>query len=274
MAASTSIQSKWRSHADIKTYTSIRCKVIALQCFVRQLIARDVKKQLLKERRIMEAEMTTKMAAAWRRYHCQTMYKNDIRCIIICQSVVRRRTAIEELHVLKSERDSAVALQCFVRQLIARDVMEQLLKERRIMEAEMTTKMAAAWRRYHCQTMYKNDIRCIIICQSVVRRRTAIEELHVLKSERDTAAATIIEAEVRSFLARRRLMRIKCSAILLQSLVRGMIAFEEVEMLREQRFMLRSESATKIAAIWRSYYLRTGYIVVLRGMNYLFVSWC
>eukprot|EP00956_Cyclotella_meneghiniana_P016210 scaffold25497_cov68-Cyclotella_meneghiniana.AAC.1 len=26
MAASTSIQSKWRSHADIKTYTSIRCK--------------------------------------------------------------------------------------------------------------------------------------------------------------------------------------------------------------------------------------------------------
>ena len=48
MAASTSIQSKWRSHADIKTYTSIRCKVIALQCFVRQLIARDVMKQLLK----------------------------------------------------------------------------------------------------------------------------------------------------------------------------------------------------------------------------------
>lgn len=133
------------------------------------------------------------------------------------------------------------------------------------MEAKMTTKIATAWRRYHCQIVYRDDLRRIILCQSMVRSRAPIKELNALRLERDTAAATIIEAEARCFLARTRLMRIKCSAILLQSLVRGMIAFEELEILREERFMLETESATKITAVWRSYYLRTGYIIVLKA---------
>jgi hypothetical protein len=48
-----------------------------------------------------------------------------------------------------------------------------------------------------------------------------------------------------------------------------MIAFEELELLREERRMLEEQEATKIAAVWRSYYIRTGYVIVLKGMRYL-----
>lgn len=219
--------------------------------------------------------MTTTISSYWRRYYLQRLYKKKRAAIVKHEREMAASTAIQskwrshaDTKTYSSIRCKVIALQCFVRQLIALNVMEQLLEEKRIMEAKMTTKIATAWRRYHCQTVYKDDLRRIILCQSMVRSRAPIKELNALRLERDTAAATIIEAEARCFLARTRLMRIKCSAILLQSLVRGMIAFEELEILREKRFMLETESATKITAVWRSYYLRTGYIIVLKGMDY------
>lgn len=212
--------------------------------------------------------------------------------IIIVQSLIRRHAAQNEAAIMRHERDTAaatvlqaryrshhatktyqsvlrkiVAIQCFVRHFTAVRVLNELKEQRRILEAEMTTKIASAWRKYHCQCVYKRAVANVIISQSIVRRHAAIKELNLLKFERDTAAATVIETEMRAYLARKHYEQVRCSTILLQSLVRQMIAYNELEELREERIMLEEYCAMRIAAVWRSYYTRTGYIIVLKGMH-------
>lgn len=60
-------------------------------------------------------------------------------------------------------------------------------------------------------------------------------------------------------------MRLKSSAILLQSLVRRRAASRCLDLLKEERRRLEAESVTRISSVWRSYQVRTGYIIVLKG---------
>jgi myosin heavy subunit len=208
------------------------------------------------------------------------------------QSLIRRHAARNKAAIMRHERDTAaatilqakyrsfhatktyksvmrkiIAIQCFVRQFIALRMLNKLKEERRILEDEMTTKIATTWRRHHYQCVYKRAVENVIICQSIVRRHAAIEELNLLKFQRDTAVATLIETEVRAYIARKHYKQMRSSTILLQSLVRQMIAYNELEELRYEKMMLEEYCATRIAAVWRSYYTRTGYIIVLKGMH-------
>lgn len=216
--------------------------------------------------------------------------------IITVQSVIRRRLADDRVEIIRHERDTAaatiiqakyrsyhsthiyqsilskiIAIQCLTRQFIAQRVLNGLKEERRIMEAEMTTKITAAWRRHHCQSVYRRTIKQIILCQSTIRRFASVKELNQLKFQRDTAAATAIETKARAYLAKRHYLQIKGSAVVWQSLVRKMVAYNKLEKLRHERRLLEEREATRITSVWRSYYVRTGYMIVLKGV---FLPFC
>ena len=197
-------------------------------------------------------------------------YKRDTAASTIIQARYRSYQATKQYTLILHK---VLILQCCVRQQMAFQKLVQLKKERHILEVAMSTRITTLWRKYNCQTMFMRTVQCIIVCQSIVRRYASIQELNELKFQRDTVAAIKLQSMVRTYLARKHFVKVKSSTIFLQSLYRQWIAFNELEDLKEERRLLEERSVTLIAAVWRSYGIRTGYVIVLKGMILVFCCW-
>ncbi|KAL7517369.1 hypothetical protein ACHAWX_002297 [Stephanocyclus meneghinianus] len=234
--------------------------------------------------------MATKISSVWRKYISRILYNRSLKDLIVVQSLARANAARNMAKVMRYERNMAAAtviqakwrtimtknhlvnvrrmvvlLQCFVRKTVASMKLEHLKSEKRRFQAEMATRIASAWKKFHCQSAFKRTVRCVIVCQSTLRHFLAVRTLAVLRQIRDMATATRIETEVRRFLVWKQFMRLKSSAILLQSLVRRRAASRCLDLLKEERRRLEAESVTRISSVWRSYQVRTGYIIVLKA---------
>ena len=181
----------------------------------------------------------------------------------ILQARSRSFLAIKQYSIIHSK---ILVIQCWARQRMACQVLNQLKVQRHILHMKMATRITTLWRRHYCQSIYQTTVHKIIHCQSTIRRFAAIQELHQLQFQRDTLAATTLQSAIRSHLARSHFHQVKSKTIFLQSLYRQWIAYNELEDLKEERRLLEKRSATMITAVWRSYCVRTGYIIVLKGV--------
>jgi myosin heavy subunit len=211
--------------------------------------------------------------------------------VVLIQSVVRQFLAQRKVQAmcLRAERAAAtmiqakwrsvasakqyvdtkskvVLLQCFVRQMMATIRLNQLQEEKRVMQAAMATRISTAWRRAHCQAVFKNTVKSIIECQLIVRTFLAWKLLARLKHDVEVDAATCIQSEARGYLAREHFMKLKCSAIVVQSTARRLAAVRKLHYLRWRRILLKKDKATKIAAVWKGFRVRSSYILVLLGL--------
>jgi hypothetical protein len=213
--------------------------VVLIQSVFRQFVAQRKVRAMGLEAEIVAA---TNIQAKWRCVAGAKAYANTQRNIVL--------------------------LQCFVRQTLATRKLDQLQEEKRVLKASMATRISSAWRRAHCQTSYKNTVKCIIDCQLIARTFLASKILARLKDDLDMAAAICIQSEARRYIAREHFMKLKCSAIVVQSLARMRVALRELHCLSWRRILLKEEKASKIAAVWKGFRVRSSYIVVLLGEYY------
>lgn len=81
MAAATVIQAKWRTIMTKNHLVNVRRMVVLLQCFVRKTVASMKLEHLKSEKRRFQAEMATRIASAWKKFHCQSAFKRTVRCM-------------------------------------------------------------------------------------------------------------------------------------------------------------------------------------------------
>eukprot|EP00804_Cyclotella_cryptica_P025108 CCRYP_012969-RA/>CCRYP_012969-RA protein AED:0.02 eAED:0.02 QI:209/1/1/1/1/1/4/766/466 len=298
VTSATKIKAAWRTYHHRSEYKLSVKNLTICQSLVRCYLARkrvegmrhELLLALATEKQVKESTMATKISSTWRRYSSKMLYERVVKDLIVVQSLARVNAARKKVEKMRYERNVAAAtviqakwrailatnhfvdvqskvilLQCFVRKTVALIKLEQLKEEKRIIKAQMATKISSAWKMSQCQTAYKCTVRCVVVWQCIVRRFLAVRTLATLRHERDIAAATRIATEVRSFVVRKHFVRLKSSTMLLQSLVRRYAASRLLDLLKEERRRLVAESATKISSVWRSHYVRTGYIIVLKG---------
>lgn len=180
-------------------------------------------------------------------------FQKDVAAATVIQA--QWRNALEAKHYATTQR-STVTIQCFARRVLAFVQFNQLKEDWRLLKEDAATKMSSEWKRFRCQAAFKRTVKCIIAAQSIARRFLAIKTLERIKYERVEKAATRIESKVRGFVARKHFMNA-------QSLARE---HSRLHMMW-QRQLMEEKHASKIAAVWKGFRVRSGYIVVLLGKN-------
>lgn len=211
--------------------------------------------------------------------------------VILIQAVVRRYAAQKKTEAISRKVDMAAAaviqtkwrsvvlikqyshtkqnivkLQSFIRQVLASFQYSRLKEKKYLMMEKMATKISSTWRRRYNQVAFKSTVETIIILQSLIRRFSATKTLESLEHQRNVEAATRIQSMARGLLAERHFMKLKSRVILIQALVRRRGALHQLHCLYWQHKMMEEIKATKIAAVWKGFRVRSGYIVVVLGM--------
>lgn len=189
----------------------------------------------------------TKIQSAWRGYTAKLNYQFDIVDIIIVQSIVRRRAAIQ---------------------------LVRNMRNRKVNEAATT--IQKYWRSYDCTMNYLHCIADILIAQSVVRRWIAIRHVNDYRDSLYFEMSMRIQMCVRSWLARTRVKKERAARaiqktwrgfwcysdyvftladiIVVQKTVRGHQARKRAAIMAQQRDEQRQrDSAIMIQKTWRGY---------------------
>jgi hypothetical protein len=97
-----------------------------------------------------------------------------------------------------------------------------------------------------------------IVCQSMTRRYLAGRQVKLLRLERQSSSAAIIQAKWRAFVASELLAQIRLKVVLLQSIVRGWRS--------KKYFSQYMKASISIASVWRRHRNETLYRKIIRGM--------
>lgn len=170
----------------------------------------------------------TQIQSAFRRHRSQIEFWIDLSDIVVCQSVVRRFSALK----LCSKLKSAIIIQ-------------------------------ATWRRFLASEYYILVLSDVIVCQSVVRRRIAVMKYNDLLVRRDVAAVAIQKIH-RGFSTRIKYLIVVADVMLIQSLVRRRIALKELFILRQIQWSKEEVAATTIQTAYRGYIATVDYFVKRR----------
>ena len=127
------------------------------------------------------------------------------------------------------------------------------------------TVIQAKWRARSVARHYHAEQQKIVRLQCFARQMQAYQILHGLKEERKVAAVTVMQSKARAYHTRQKFLILKSSTILVQSLARRRAISGYLDDLKAEQRMLEIEKATKIAAVWRGFNVRSGYIFVLLG---------
>ncbi|RUS79093.1 hypothetical protein EGW08_013146 [Elysia chlorotica] len=168
---------------------------------------------------------------------------------------------------LSRKRTATVCLQMAWRRTQAKRVLAGLRHERDSKAATTLTKFA---RRFLCQQKYLRMKNACIVMQKNWRKMAAQMELERLKRERDerlarlhfekeTNAATLIQASLRGFLCRKNFLKLKNRCVLIQSQWRRCLAVRQVSSLRAQR---NEKAAVVISKHLKGYLARRKFCVL------------
>ena len=187
----------------------------------------------------------------------------DLYSITVVQSVVRRFLA---LNVAVDRLSSIIAIQAWYRGIRARRNADEKLYS--------AIAIQSAWRRYMCQMTYQFDVIDIIIVQSIVRRRQAIQlrkKTAVNKKYMDAqlerqTSATKIQSCWRSYSAQVQMLMTIVNIIVIQSVWRRR-SVEKIYKPHLNRIKLAKErkmnnAATKIQSAWRGFSVYSGYTII------------
>lgn len=207
-----------------------------------------------------------KIQATWRGFTTLDQYMQTILDVVVVQSLIRRWMATECLQGLREEK--------------------------RLAEDSAATIIASAWRGYICNSDYKRTVEgkpscfslgttnihfnltCnifwivlhaadIILCQSIARRNNALSQAAVLRNDNRKRAAISIQSSWRSYSAETQYLQTVVDIIVIQSVVRKMIAARHFESLLVEKRLAEDAAATKIAARWRARVATDAFILTL-----------
>lgn len=227
----TIVQSVVRRFLTINKAVDRLSSIIAIQAWYRGIRAREAA-----EDRFYSA---IAIQSTWRRYMCQMTYQFDIIDIIIVQSIVRRRQALQ----LRKKTAAVVRIQTLARAIIARNkfVAKKSMHDL-VTRHTSATKIQTCWRSYSAQVKMLMTIVNIIVIQSVWRRR-AVEKLYKPHLHRLKLAK-----ERKRYNA----------ATKIQSAWRGFTDFSGYTIIRYE-----NQAATIIQSQWRGYLHSTNYCIML-----------
>eukprot|EP00956_Cyclotella_meneghiniana_P031761 scaffold84521_cov70-Cyclotella_meneghiniana.AAC.1 len=274
VAAASTIQSKWRAFEASQVLAVLRHESIIFRSTQYRNIHRTA---------------VTKISASWRRYSATKRFQN-IRRVILSQSIVRRYIASNEASLRRHESQVAYATSIqskwrayeaskqfalsrqrviliqsitrmqfamkylYIHQMFATEISaawrRSLAVKSFMRSREAATKITSFYRRIKCLVNYRQVMRGVIICQNIARRRKA-------RKEQSAAAAKTIQANWRAFIVSMQFVIMIRGFILLQSNHRRRLA--------EKQIRLQDEAALKIGQIWRKYSARMLYTSIIQA---------
>jgi hypothetical protein len=227
----TIVQSVVRRFLAINVAVDRLSSIIAIQAWWRGIRARDAA-----DERYYSA---LAIQSTWRRYMCQMTYQFDIIDIIIVQSIVRRRQALQ----LRKKTAAVVRIQALGRAIIAKNKFEAAKSMHDLVVRQTSaTKIQTCWRSYSAQVNMLMTIVNIIVIQSLWRRR-AVEKIYKPHLHRIKLAK-----ERKRYNA----------ATKIQSAWRGFSDFSAYTIIRYE-----NQAATIIQSQWRAYLHSTNYCIML-----------
>ena len=167
----------------------------------------------------------------------------DLYNITVVQSIARRRAAIK---ASEDRYRSICTIQALWRGLQCRRELSYLHWS--------AVKVQSVWRGYTAKLNYQFDIVDIIIVQSVVRRRAAMNLAKHMSTDRNYNAATTIQKYWRSYDCTMNYLHSVADILIAQSVVRRWIAQRYV---KEYRVSLHYEMTMRIQMCVRSWQART-----------------
>ena len=214
--------------------------------------------------------------------------------VVICQSLARRRAATREAKLLRQKLRamSVILIQAiwrsynsnkqYTKNKLGVILLQATIRRWRTERHSAATTIAAHWRRLHCCMTYKQTIRgmhCnslssaddivvvltytltssldVIVCQSVVRRHIATNNVDILRQGRCICAATVIQVRWRTFDAAENFARVKLKVAFLQSLFRCWVARTYLQGCKT--------AATKITSTWKMINCQIAYNQIING---------
>jgi hypothetical protein len=227
----TIVQSVVRRFLAINVAVDRLSSIIAIQAWYRGIRAREAADE--------KFYSAIAIQSTWRRYMCQMTYQFDIIDIIIVQSIVRRKQAIQ----LRKKTAAVVRIQALARAIIARNkFMRAKSMHDLVMRQTSATKIQSCWRSYSAQVKMLMTIVNIIVIQSLWRRRSVekiykphLHRIKLAKERKRNNAATKI-----------------------QSAWRGFSVFSGYTIIRYE-----NQAATIIQSHWRGYLQSTNYRIML-----------
>lgn len=191
----TIVQSVVRRFLAINLAVDRLSSIIAIQAWYRGCRAREVAGERLYS--------AIAIQSAWRRYVCQMTYQFDAIDIIIVQSIVRRKQAIQ----LRKKIAAAVRIQALARTFFAKnEVAKQRTMNDLLKRHTSAVKIQSCWRSYSAQVSMLTTIVNIIVIQSVWRRRSVekiykphLNRIMLARQRKRNNAATKIQSAWRGF---------------------------------------------------------------------------
>jgi IQ calmodulin-binding motif len=233
-AAATKIQAAWRGYNQGVEYQLDIYKIVLVQSNWRRKVALGVAGRLRTLRRLAAA---TIIQARWRSYDCSSNYSQYLVDVATAQGIVRAwlsRRAAERLRIL-----SATAVQTIFRGRRARN-------QRRRRKAAVV--LQRSWRGFSCYSDYMFTVADIVVVQSLARRLFAKRAYFRRHNERRASAAIAIQRIWRGFVSESDYYVMKYerrAATIVQSAWRGFWQFSN--------FIIALDSAIRIQTITRGY---------------------
>ncbi|TRY62673.1 hypothetical protein TCAL_08689 [Tigriopus californicus] len=242
------IQKAWKRFQVARKWKSRNVASIRIQCWYRRVLATRVLRNLLHVRRETSA---LKIQRAWKRYRVVQQWKSSNACATTIQCWYRQILARRALHQLRESRRAtaatqiqrawrrhqciqnfkfknftAIKIQCWFRQILARRAVKKLLLHRRVLSA---FKIQGAWRKHRARECARKRKNAIVSIQCWYRQSLARRTLETLRAERNEqlyqervkVAGLSVQSAMRMWVVRKQFVRIRRAVVLIQRVYRG-----------------------------------------------------
>lgn len=216
--AATVIQGAFRRYQAAQKWQLLRKSATMIQCWYRQILAKRVLRHLVQTRREKSA---LTIQRAWKRYQFFKQWK------------------------LKNA--SAITIQCWYRQVLAKRALQTLIWQRREVAAY---KIQRAWKRFQAVQKWKLRNAASTKIQSWYRRIIAKRLFDQLLQDRRNRSVITIQRAWKRYQAIKLWKLKNVCATTIQSWYREILAKKYLYQLREAR---QKESAIKIQRAWKRY---------------------
>ncbi|KAL7483050.1 hypothetical protein ACHAW6_008700 [Cyclotella cf. meneghiniana] len=264
----------WRAYAKTKSLGKVVSGIVVAQAATRRWIAVRHYNRLRIEKSVRE-HGAIKIAAAWRKSHCQFKYTCTLKDVTICQSITRRFLAARAAAKMRRQRRIAAAmlidskLRSFVVRMRYVRMKAQATRIQSLVRAWKTARcyanmknavinIAATWKRYFQRIKFKKTLKEITFCQSCTRRYLATRRVKILLHTRKMSAATLIQSSWRAVYGNKWFVNTRSSVIRIQSHIRKFIAME--------RFYQSKRAASKIVTCWKRHHCQRVYTRIVRDV--------
>lgn len=220
--SATIIQTKWRTHAMMQEFGNAKSRIVKSQATLRMwLTARRLK--------VLSREVSFALKKYYSELGCKYITAVDVT---LSQSMVRLHQQMAACMDIQA-KCGVFASKKYQLESNYREHSEG--EEKKQMKSNAVTKLSSSWRRFHFQTMYTRTLRCVITCQSIFRRDSALRKVQQLRTEhRRNCSTTLIQTQWRKFRATKTFKRTRSATITLQAAVRMWTAARRWTMLRQE----------------------------------------